>query len=156
MQVRASSEGLDLAGGGNVGPIYKAIVMNAQQSCPFCSLPSERMIDASQHGIVIRDGFPVSPGHTLIISKRHVGSLFDLSIEERIDLLALLDRAKATVEMEFGPDGYNVGINDGAAAGQTIPHLHVHLIPRYAGDQPDPRGGVRWIFPGKADYWNSR
>jgi diadenosine tetraphosphate (Ap4A) HIT family hydrolase len=114
------------------------------------------MIDASQHGIVIRDGFPVSPGHTLIISKRHVGSLFDLSIEERIDLLALLDRAKATVEMEFGPDGYNVGINDGAAAGQTIPHLHVHLIPRYAGDQPDPRGGVRWIFPGKADYWNSR
>lgn len=71
-------------------------------------------------------------------------------------MLKLLDESKAALDAEFHPDGYNIGINDGAAAGQTIAHLHIHLIPRYAGDQPDPRGGVRWIFPAKADYWSNR
>ena len=75
---------------------------------------------------------------------------------ERNDLLGLLDGAKAVLEHEFSPDGYNIGINDGAAAGQTVPHLHIHLIPRYNGDSPDPRGGVRWIVPDKADYWSNR
>jgi len=69
--------------------------------------------------------------------------------------MSLLRRAKTVLEMEFKPDGYNIGINDGAAAGQTVPHLHIHLIPRYIGDRPDPRGGVRWIIPEKADYWSS-
>jgi diadenosine tetraphosphate (Ap4A) HIT family hydrolase len=68
----------------------------------------------------------------------------------------LLDAAKAVVSFEFRPDGFNIGINDGAAAGQTVPHLHIHLIPRYKGDLPDPRGGVRWLFPEKADYWSKR
>jgi diadenosine tetraphosphate (Ap4A) HIT family hydrolase len=106
--------------------------------------------------VVIRDGFPVSPGHTLVISRRHVGSFFELSDAERADLMALLERAKSGLDGQFQPQGYNVGINDGAAAGQTVPHLHIHLIPRYRGDRPDPRGGVRWIFPDKADYWTRR
>jgi diadenosine tetraphosphate (Ap4A) HIT family hydrolase len=124
--------------------------------CAFCTLPESRVIDSSQHGLVIRDGYPISPGHSLIIPRRHTGSFFDLSAEERIDLLTLLDRAKAVADAEFSPDGYNIGVNDGAAAGQTVPHLHIHLIPRYNGDCPDPRGGVRWIVPNKADYWSKR
>jgi diadenosine tetraphosphate (Ap4A) HIT family hydrolase len=70
--------------------------------------------------------------------------------------LTLLDRAKAVLDAEFKPQGYNVGINDGPAAGQTVPHLHIHLIPRFTNDHPDPRGGVRWIIPEKADYWSHR
>ena len=105
---------------------------------------------------MILDGYPVSPGHSLIIPKRHVGSFFDATPPERAALLALLDKAKELVEETHKPDGYNIGINDGAAAGQTVPHLHIHLIPRYEGDQDDPRGGVRWVMPAKADYWSQR
>jgi diadenosine tetraphosphate (Ap4A) HIT family hydrolase len=124
--------------------------------CPFCTLPRQRILFASDLGLVVRDAFPISPGHTLIIPKRHVGSFFDLSLDEREDLMSLLATAKANVEAECKPDGYNIGINDGPAAGQTVPHLHIHLIPRYKGDIPDPRGGVRWIIPDKADYWSQR
>ena len=123
--------------------------------CPFCTLPGSRIIDSNPFGLVIRDGYPISPGHTLVIPKRHVGSFFELNPEEASDLMSLLRRAKTVLEMEFKPEGYNIGINDGAAAGQTVPHLHIHLIPRYQGDMPDPRGGVRWIVPEKADYWSS-
>jgi len=105
--------------------------------------------------LAIRDGYPISPGHTLVIPKRHVGSFFELNPEEAADLIALLRSAKNVLQVEFKPDGYNIGINDGAAAGQTVPHLHIHLIPRYIGDSADPRGGVRWIIPEKADYWSS-
>ena len=124
--------------------------------CPFCTLPPERILLTSEHGVMIRDGFPISPGHTLIIPHRHVGSFFDLNTEERVDLLGLLDQAKAGIEKEFKPDTYNIGINDGPAAGQTVPHVHIHLIPRYTCDVPDARGGVRWIIPDKADYWSKR
>lgn len=124
--------------------------------CPFCSLPASRIVDETVHCVAIRDTFPVSEGHTLVISKRHVGSLFDLSESEVQDLFRLLARAKQALDAAFRPAGFNVGINDGRAAGQTVPHLHVHLIPRYTGDVPDPRGGIRWIFPEKADYWSSR
>ena len=121
--------------------------------CAFCTLPSERLIDENATAMVIRDGYPVSPGHTLLIPKRHMGSFFDLSAQERGDLLTLLDRAKLVLDTEFQPKGYNIGINDGPAAGQTVPHLHVHLIPRFEGDVSDPRGGVRWVIPDKAKYW---
>jgi diadenosine tetraphosphate (Ap4A) HIT family hydrolase len=123
------------------------------KSCPFCALPPERIIDSNELALVIRDGFPVSKGHTLIIPKRHVSSWFDTSADERIALFTLLDQAKLILDHEFKPDSFNIGINDGAAAGQTVPHLHIHLIPRYKGDQEDPRGGVRWIIPRKAKYW---
>ena len=125
-------------------------------TCPFCTLPAQRIIHTSQHGVVIKDGFPISPGHTLVIPRRHVDSFFTLTADEKLDLLGLLEIAKASVDAEFKPDSYNVGINDGPSAGQTVPHLHIHLIPRYIGDVPDARGGVRWIVPGKADYWSKR
>lgn len=121
--------------------------------CPFCTLPAGRIVMADHLAVVIRDGFPVSPGHTLILPKRHVGSFFDITEEERRAMLALLDAAKAGLDAEYHPDGYNVGINDGPAAGQTVPHSHIHLIPRIGGDRDDPRGGIRWILPEKAQYW---
>jgi diadenosine tetraphosphate (Ap4A) HIT family hydrolase len=92
----------------------------------------------------------------LVIPARHVASFFDATPAEREALLALLDESKLQLQAEFGPAGYNIGINDGAAAGQTISHLHMHLIPRYPGDRPDPRGGVRWVIPDRADYWTER
>lgn len=123
------------------------------QHLVFCALPSARLIDENSAATAIRDAYPVSPGHTLLIPKRHAGSFFDLSEQERGGLLVLLDRAKLVLDKEYRPQGYNIGINDGVAAGQTVPHLHVHLIPRFEGDLPDPRGGVRWVIPDKAKYW---
>jgi len=123
------------------------------QQCPFCTLPPERIIDSNELAIVIRDGYPVSPGHTLVIPKRHIGSWFEITPKEQSAMLELLQSAKARLEAEHQPDGYNIGINDGPAAGQTVPHLHMHLIPRYQGDLEDPRGGVRWVIAGKAKYW---
>jgi len=122
--------------------------------CPFCHLPAERVIQQSEFAIVIRDGFPVSPGHSLIIPKRHVSSFFEITDLERNDLLSLLPEARADLDRQFRPAGYNIGMNDGPAAGQTVPHLHIHLILRYEGDRDDPRGGVRWVLPDKAAYWN--
>ncbi len=122
--------------------------------CLFCHLPDSRIIDSSSLAWVIRDAYPVSPGHTLIIPKRHIGSFFEASNDERQELLSLLDQARQKLIDEFSPAAFNIGINDGAAAGQTIAHLHVHLIPRFTNDQIDPRGGVRWIIPEKAKYWS--
>ncbi|MEF8718465.1 MAG: HIT family protein [Candidatus Accumulibacter necessarius] len=128
----------------------------SESTCPFCTLPANRILRENVDGMVIDDGFPISPGHTLIIPRRHMGSFFDLSETERNSLLSLLEDAKWRLDKEFRPDGYNIGINDGSVAGQTVPHLHIHLIPRFHGDREDPRGGVRWIIPEKADYWSSR
>ena len=122
-------------------------------SCPFCSLPESRVLLSTPHFKVIRDGFPISPGHTLVIPHRHVGSLFALEEAEFAALWPVLQWVRSDLQAEFAPDSVNVGVNDGPAAGQTVPHLHVHVIPRYAGDVADPRGGVRWILPEKADYW---
>ncbi len=122
--------------------------------CAFCELPLERIVLSNQQGVVVRDAYPITQGHTLIIPCRHVGSFFDIDVKERDALLALLEEAKRRLDREFNPDGFNVGINDGPAAGQTVAHLHVHLIPRYNGDRADPRGGVRWIIPEKAKYWS--
>lgn len=132
--------------------------MNQQKDseCPFCFLSQTRIIDANPLAMTIRDGYPVSPGHTLIIPRRHFGSFFDATDNEVASLIELLKAAKEKLLEEFKPEGFNIGINDGAIAGQTVPHLHIHLIPRYLGDCPDPRGGVRWIIPEKADYWTKK
>ena len=123
------------------------------KNCPFCKAKSERDIIASSSlSVAFFDGFPVSPGHALIIPKRHVASFFDLSKEEQRDLLNLADRVKRIVEERYHPDGYNIGINVGEAAGQSIFHVHMHLIPRYQGDVPNPRGGVRGVIPAKQNY----
>jgi len=121
--------------------------------CPFCTLPRERIVTNNELAFVIRDAFPVSPGHTLVIPKRHVATFFDTTIEERLSMFELMDDAKRELDRELHPAAYNIGVNDGPAAGQTVPHLHIHLIPRYTGDNTDPRGGIRHIFPGKAKYW---
>lgn len=123
-------------------------------NCPFCTLPTSRIVKENEHALLIRDAYPVSPGHSLVVPKRHIGSWFEASAEERSAILALIDEAKAMIDVEFAPDSYNIGINDGKAAGQTVPHLHMHLIPRFQGDVPDPRGGVRWVIADKAKYWN--
>ncbi|TNG01858.1 MAG: HIT family protein [Gammaproteobacteria bacterium] len=122
--------------------------------CPFCSLSPDKILEESELTITLRDGFPVSPGHTLIIPKRHLGSFFELTTSEREQIFEAIARAKDQLDKEFQPDGYNIGINDGQSAGQTVMHLHVHLIPRFKDDMDDPRGGIRWIFPDKADYWS--
>ena len=122
--------------------------------CPFCLVPEDCITQDGEYAFVIRDGFPVSPGHTLIIPRRHVASFFEITDAERTDLMSLLAAARADLEREFRPTGYNIGINDGTTAGQTVPHLHSHLIPRYTGDADDPRGGVRWVLPDKAAYWD--
>ena len=125
----------------------------AKMDCFFCKLEPPRIVDSNDLCIVVRDGFPVSPGHTLVIPKRHIGSFFDLSAEERQALMELVDSAKQVLDAKYQPDAYNIGINDGPAAGQTVLHVHVHLIPRYHGDCDDPRGGIRWIMRDKAKYW---
>ncbi len=125
-------------------------------SCPFCTVHVNRVVLSNDFAFSIRDAFPISPGHTLIIPRRHVASFFDATSDERIAMLQLLDSAKLGLDEELHPDGYNVGINDGQAAGQTVLHLHIHLIPRFTGDRGDPRGGIRWLIPEKADYWSKR
>lgn len=114
------------------------------------------MLLRNDSAIAFRDAYPVSPGHTLVIPARHVASFFDTTPEERTSMLTLLDAAKQQLRSALDPAGYNIGINDGAAAGQTVGHLHIHLIPRYPGDRPDPRGGIRWVIPENADYWTGR
>jgi diadenosine tetraphosphate (Ap4A) HIT family hydrolase len=122
-------------------------------SCPFCTFNASRVLDQSALAVTLTDGFPVSPGHCLVVPRRHIASWFDATECERAEMLALLDAARLLVQQAHRPDGFNIGINDGKAAGQTVPHLHVHLIPRYAGDATDPRGGVRWVLPATAAYW---
>jgi diadenosine tetraphosphate (Ap4A) HIT family hydrolase len=126
-----------------------------QSICPFCNPDNSRVIITNDHAIAIHDGYPVTFGHCLIVPKRHISSFFEATREEQTELLDLLAEMRQHLLEERNPDGFNIGINDGAAAGQTVMHLHIHLIPRYSGDMPDPRGGVRWIFPENAAYWKN-
>lgn len=127
-----------------------------RKDCPFCQIAPKRIVAESALTLTIRDTFPVSPGHTLIIPKRHFAALFDATPTELGDIWQALRQASELLRAERQPDGFNVGVNIGAAAGQTVMHLHVHLIPRSWGDQPDPRGGTRRIFPDLADYWTPK
>jgi diadenosine tetraphosphate (Ap4A) HIT family hydrolase len=121
--------------------------------CPFCVLDPLRILAEDALTVIYKDGFPVSPGHSVIIPKRHFPTLFEASEAEQIALLRALSQAKNILDALHHPDGYNIGINQGLAGGQSVPHLHIHLIPRYLGDKADPKGGVRWVLPEKAKYW---
>lgn len=123
------------------------------EQCPFCDPHLENLWFESDHGRVIRDGFPISKGHTLIVPKAHVSSFHDLEPEIQTALWKLVAEVRNRLANELQPDGFNIGLNDGEAAGQTVMHAHIHVIPRWKGDVPDPRGGVRWIIPDKARYW---
>jgi diadenosine tetraphosphate (Ap4A) HIT family hydrolase len=107
---------------------------------------------ANSHALAIADAFPVSPGHTLVIARRHTASFFDLGPNEIAAVYELLGQTKARLDETLKPAGYNIGINVGDAAGQTVGHVHVHLIPRFLGDVAEPRGGVRNVIPGKGPY----
>ena len=122
------------------------------ESCPFCDPPEARVFVEGTLAIALWDGYPVSPGHALIISRRHTPSWFDATESERSALLTLVDSAKVIIDQLHRPDGYNIGVNVGAVAGQTVFHLHMHLIHRFVGDVDDPRGGVRHVIPAKANY----
>ena len=125
--------------------------MNENKPCPFCNLEIEKILE-TEMSFAIYDGFPVNEGHALIIPKRHTANYFDLSLEEQKDCIELLNRVKAIVQEKYNPAGFNVGININEAAGQTVPHVHIHLIPRYEGDVEEPRGGVRGVVPGRKEY----
>lgn len=121
-------------------------------NCIFCNIPHERIVAESDLCFAIRDGYPVSEGHTLIIPKRHVADYFDLTINEVMAMQAMMREIKEHLDEDLKPDGYNVGVNVNTAAGQTVFHVHMHLIPRYYGDVENPRGGVRGVIPAKQTY----
>jgi len=125
---------------------------NDPAGSPFLGVPPSAWIAANRGAFAIWDSFPVSPGHALVIPRRLISSWWEATDEERHDLIALIDEVKKQIEHRFAPDGFNVGFNAGGAAGQTVPHLHLHVIPRYAGDVEDPRGGIRHVMPGKGNY----
>ncbi|MBN8605241.1 MAG: DEAD/DEAH box helicase family protein, partial [Planctomycetes bacterium] len=126
--------------------------MNRNPPCPFCNLPSSRIVFGNSLVVALWDGFPVSPGHLLIVPKRHVATWFEAHEEEQREIWQAIEKGKEAICQLYQPDGFNIGINVGEAAGQTVPHLHLHIIPRYQGDVPDPRGGVRYVIPHKANY----
>ncbi|MDP2306779.1 MAG: DEAD/DEAH box helicase family protein [Pseudomonadota bacterium] len=133
-------------------------------SCPFCDPATIEKIAEHTLAFAFRDRYPVSPGHTLVVTRRHVSDFFGCTADERVALFDLVDRVKADLDANWSrvekmvrrPDAYNVGFNAGTAAGQTVPHVHIHVIPRFHGDVEDPRGGVRYVIPDKANYLDER
>jgi diadenosine tetraphosphate (Ap4A) HIT family hydrolase len=120
--------------------------------CIFCA-PRAGYLAANDLAIAIRAGYPVSPGHALIVPRRHEPDFFSLSADEQAALMALVNPVREVLAEQFAPDAFNLGVNAGRAAGQTIQHVHLHVIPRYTGDVAEPRGGVRWVLPETARYW---
>lgn len=120
--------------------------------CPFCHPPASRLAFVQDLVLGLWDGFPVNPGHMLVLPKRHFPTWFEATPDEHAAVAHGIARARQIVEQGHRPDGYTIGVNVGEAAGQTVPHLHVHVIPRYRGDVPNPRGGVRHVIPGRGDY----
>lgn len=121
-------------------------------NCIFCNIEKDRIVTENETAYAIYDGFPVNKGHMLIIPKKHIKDYFETSEQDKTGLWKLVDECKEIVDKKFNPDGYNIGINCGQAAGQTVMHLHIHLIPRYIGDIENPRGGVRGVIPDKRIY----
>lgn len=120
----------------------------------FTSIDKNRIIYENDLVVGFFDAYPIAEGHSLVIPKNSVKTIFDLAIEEQQAVWSAVQETRNILSDLFNPDAFNIGINDGLAAGQTIQHAHIHIIPRYQGDQADPRGGIRWIFPNKAKYWD--
>src|SRR5213594_1841457 len=123
-------------------------------SCVFCErVRRGDLLSENEAAAAFFDGFPLSPGHVLIVTKRHEADFLRLTANEGLAVWRLLAPVRELLDRQFKPGGYNLGVNVGEIAGQTVDHAHLHVIPRYAGDVPEPRGGVRWIIPAKAKYW---
>jgi diadenosine tetraphosphate (Ap4A) HIT family hydrolase len=118
----------------------------------FTEIQLDKIIYKDDFFFIIKDGFPVNPGHLLIISNVLRKDFFDLSDDEKTQLPKTIEKAKEIIKQEFNPDGFNIGMNCGETAGQTVFHFHCHLIPRYIGDMENPRGGVRHVIPSKGKY----
>ena len=127
--------------------------MGLKKDSPFFPVEEGRVILEGANCLAFFDRYPVSEGHALVVPFRPVLSLFELDERAQAEIWDTVRRVREILEGRFHPAGFNIGVNDGQAAGQTVPHAHVHVIPRYAGDVPDPRGGVRWVLPEKARYW---
>lgn len=124
------------------------------EDCPFCQLIQAGILYADFGLVVaIADRFPVAPGHTLLVPRRHEPDFFELTRDEHVALIDAALAVRSSLASKVSFDGVNLGLNNGEAAGQTVMHCHLHFIPRQKGDVPDPRGGVRWVFPGSAPYW---
>ena len=119
--------------------------------CLFCK-DARGVSLTNEFAYSARDSYAVSPGHTLVVPHRHVASFFELTPEEINACMALINEERKLLDEAFKPDGYNIGVNIGSAAGQSIHHVHIHIIPRYEGDVENPQGGVRHVIPGKGHY----
>lgn len=119
---------------------------------PFVAVPESDWLASNEVAFALADAYPVTPGHSLVVPRRLIGTWWDAAAEERSGLWALVDVVKERLDADYRPDGYNVGFNAGPAAGQTVGHLHIHVIPRHAGDVVDPRGGIRNVMPGRGNY----
>lgn len=127
-----------------------------ENTCPLCSdkdlvIDNDKAIE-NELAYVLTDTNPVSPGHCLIVTRRHIAEFFDATQEEKIAIFELIDEMKAIIDKKHNPDGYNIGVNIRKAAGQSVPHIHIHMMPRYEGDIENPRGGVRGVIPSKQKY----
>jgi diadenosine tetraphosphate (Ap4A) HIT family hydrolase len=132
---------------------FNQIDKKVNVDCPFCNPDTDRkLLLESAMAYAMLDKFPVSDGHTLIIPKKHCGNYFELSFKEQSACWFMLNKAKEILTKKLNPDGFNVGINISEAAGQTVPHVHIHLIPRFKGDVKEPRGGIRGVIPEKKNY----
>jgi diadenosine tetraphosphate (Ap4A) HIT family hydrolase len=118
----------------------------------FLDIPKNKVLYSNEYFFIIEDGFPVSPGHLLIISNKVRPDYFSLTDDEKHALVGLIDVAKSLILEKYKPDGFNIGMNCGETAGQTVFHFHCHLIPRYKGDMENPRGGIRYCIPEKGNY----
>ena len=124
--------------------------MSEHQDCPFCGDPT--IVIENELAFAHYDSYPVNPGHCLIIVRRHIAEYFQATAEEKVAVWTLVYEMKAIIDRDYSPDGYNVGVNIGEAGGQSVPHIHIHMIPRYTGDMENPRGGVRGVIPHKQKY----
>lgn len=127
---------------------------SAAHECVFCNVAPDQVVADDRHSLAFLDGFPVAAGHTLVVPKRHVESIFDLPQKELASLWRLVGKVREQLKAQLRADAFTVGINDGSAAGQTVGHAHVHVIPRRQGDVEDPRGGIRCVIPERAAYWS--
>ena len=132
---------------------YPKVQQKGASACPFCPpSPEQTLVTESAQAFAVLDAYPVTEGHALVLPKRHVSDFFDLSEREQHACWLLVDRVQSLLREKHAPDGINVGINVESAAGQTVPHAHIHVIPRYEGDVDDPTGGVRNVIPDKGNY----